>query len=259
MALHDFTSTLQLFGFSEEEVAVYIASLEFGTQPASIIAKKAHLKRGQTYNILSQLKDKGVIQEFTKNGVRQFSSQSPSTLLSLLSAREEEITVQKQKILQILPLLEKLRNPLITQPKVRFYQGVSGLKEVYNDTIKTPNKTMYAVCDFDHTFPAEHSKELHTWLWNYTDRRAGRNVKFVGIVNKSKESDLAYKWRRKQKRTMKMLTDVYLPVELIIYGDKVALISTKEDMVGVIIEDKPIADMLRNMHQAIWPFLPDYQ
>ncbi|MSR87168.1 hypothetical protein EXS70_03290 [Candidatus Peribacteria bacterium] len=259
MAIQDFLSTLQIFGFTPEESAVYLVSLELGAQPASVIAKKAKLKRGQTYNVLSQLKDKGIVQEFTKDGVRQFTGQSPSTLLSLLAAREEDLAVQKQKILQLMPFLEKLRNPLIVQPKVRFYQGVSGLKEVYNDTIKVPDQVVYAVCDFEHTFPAEHSKELHNWLWQYTDRRAAQNVTFHGIVNKSKESDLAYKWRRKQKRKMKMLKNVYLPVELMIYGDKVALLSTKDDMVGVIIEDKPIAEMLRNMLQAIWPFLPDYR
>ncbi len=255
----DFLQALLGLGFNGPESAVYLASLELGTQPASVIAKKAKLKRGQTYNILSLLKDRGVMQEFTKDGVRNFAGQSPSTLLSLLTSREEDLAVQKQKILQLMPLLEKLRNPLIVQPKVRFYQGVSGLKEVYNDTIKVRGHVVHAVCDFEHTFPAEHSTELHDWLWKYTDRRAAQNVTFHGIVNKSKESDLAYKWRRKQKRKMKMLKNVYLPVELMIYGDKVALISTKEDMVGVIIEDKPIAEMLRNMHQAIWPFLPDYK
>lgn len=258
MAHQDSLTALQALGFTAEEAAVYLVSLELGSQPASVLAKRAHLKRGQTYNILSQLKDRGIIQEFTKNGVRHYVGQSPSVLLSILMTHEEELAVQKQKILQLMPLLEKLRNPLIIQPKVRFYQGVTGLKEVYNDTIRVPDQVMHAVCDFEHTFPEEHSAELHDWLWKYTDRRAAQNIMFYGIVNKSKESDLAYKWRRKQKRKMKMLRNVYLPVELIIYGNKVALISTKDDMVGVIIEDKPIAEMLRNTHQALWPYLPEY-
>lgn len=254
-----FTGLLAQIGFSTAESLVYIASLELGSQPASVIAKKAAMKRGQTYNVLSQLKDRGIVQEFIKDGVRQFTAQSPSYLISILAARQEDMAVSRQRLLQALPLLEKLRNPLIVQPKVRFYQGVDGLKEVYNDTIRLPEKTVYAVCDFEHTFPKEHSQQLHEWLWRYTDRRAAQNVHFNGIVNKSKESDLAYRWRRKQKRTMKMLIGAYLPVEIMVYDDKVALISTKDDMVGVIIEDRPIAEMLRNFIQAVWPFLPDYK
>lgn len=258
----DSSALLSLFGFfglDREESSIYLASLELGSQPASILAKKAGLKRGHVYNILSRLKDRGIMHEITRDGVRYFDSRSPSTLLSLLANKEEEIAVQKQKLLQVLPTLEKLRNPLIVQPKVCFYQGVERLKEVYNDTIRVKNQPLYAVCDFEHAFPETQDKELHDWMWKYTDRRAKQGVYYIGIVNKSKDSDLAYKWRKKQKRKMKMLKGVYLPVEINVYGDKVALISTSEDMVGVIIEDKPIAEMLRNFHQAMWPFLPDYK
>ena len=64
---------------------------------------------------------------------------------------------------------------------------------------------------------------------------------------------------KKQKRKIKMLKSTYLAVELMIYGSKVALMSTKEDMAGVIIEDAAIADTLRNFHKAMWHFLPDYK
>ncbi len=253
------TVILEQFGFSGPEAAVYLASLELGPQPASIIARKAKLKRGQTYNVLSSLKDRGIVQEFIRAGVSNFSGRSPSTLLSMLASREEEIAVQKQKLLQAIPMLEKLRNPMIVQPKVRFYQGVEGLKEVYNDTIRVKNQPIYALCDFEHAFPENQNKELHDWMWKYTDRRAKQGIEYIGIINKSKDSDLAFKWRKKQKRKMKMLRGVYLPVELNVYGNKIALISTKDDMVGVIIEDAPIAEMLRNFHKAMWGFLPEYK
>lgn len=254
-------SLLPLFSFfklSEDETRVYLSSIELGAQPASTIAKKTGLKRGYVYNILSRLKDSGLMHESERSGVRCYDAQSPSALLSLLGNREEEIAVRKQQLLQLLPVLEKLRNPLIVQPKVRFFQGVEGLKEVYNDTIRIPKQPIYAICDFENAFPESANKELHDWMWRYTDRRAAQGVWYHGIVNRSKDSDLAYRRRTKQKRKMKMINGVDLPVELNIYGNKVALISTKEDLVGVIIEDAPIAGMLRNVHQVLWHLLPDY-
>jgi sugar-specific transcriptional regulator TrmB len=255
----NFSTVLQQFGFSKPEAEIYISSLSLGPQPASIIAKNAGLKRGHAYNVLSQLKDRGIMQEFIRGGVRHFVGSPPATLLSLLTSQEQTIALQKQRLLQMMPALEKIRNPLILQPKVRFFQGVEGMKEVYNDTIRIPKKIIYALCDFEHLFPASQSSELHNWLWEYTNRRAAKGVWLYGIINKSPESDIAYKWRRKQKRKMKMLRNVYLPVEYIVYGDKVAFISTKEDMVGVIIENKPIAETLRNFHKAMWGVLPDYR
>ena len=249
---------LQQLGLSIQQANIYLSSLAIGAQPASVIAKNTGLKRAHTYNLLEQMKDAGYIQEFIKDGVRHFVSCSPATLLSMLTNRAQEIEVRKEKLLQMLPVLDTIRNPLIVQPKVRFYQGVEGLKEVYNDTIREPVGAIYALCDWDHLFPATESKELHDWMWDYADRRAAKNISFLAIANKSPESDVAFRLGRKQKRKIKMLKGVYLPVELMVYGSKVALMSTKDDMVGVIIENAAIAETLRNFHQAMWPLLPDY-
>lgn len=255
----DIKIALKEFGLTEPEIAVYLASLELGPQPASLIAKKAGLKRGHTYNMLELLIRKGIVQEFIKDKVRYFSSRSPGTLLSIIEHKEEQIEIQKQKLMQIIPMLEKISNPLLVQPKVRFFQGIEGIKEIYEDTIRIPNQTIYAIGDFEYYFPENQNKQLNNWIWDYATRRAKKNIWYIGIVNKSKMSDQAYSRRKEQKRKLKMLTGIYLPVEINIYGNKVALMSTYRDMVGVIVEDAPITDTLRNFHQAIWKFLPDYR
>lgn len=249
---------LEGFGLSEPETRVYLALLELGTQPASIIARKAGLKRGHTYNVLALLMQKGVVQEFEKKGVRTFTCTRPTGLLSLLEQRAEELEGVKRGLLQSLPLLESIINPLAIQPKVRFYQGVEGIKQIYEDTLHFPAQDLYALGDFEHYFPRENSPELNDWMWDYCDRRARAGIRYIGIVNKSPTSDLAFKRRKGQKRVFKMLEGIDLPVEVNIYGDRVAVISSSKDMVGLVIEDAPTADTLRNFHQAVWKMLPDY-
>lgn len=253
------TSTLRDFGLTDPELAVYLASLQLGAQPASVIAKKAGLKRGHTYNMLALLIQKGLVQEFIKDKVRFFSSRPPATLIGILEHKEEQIEIQKQKLLQAIPLLEKIRNPLLVQPKVRFFQGVEGIKEIYEDTIRVPRQNIYALGDFEYYFPETQDKQLNDWIWSYASRRAKKNIWYIGIINKSPMSDRAYRRRHEQKRKLKMLKNIYLPVEFNIYGNKVAVMSTYRDMVGLIIEDTPIAETLRNFHQAIWKFLPKYR
>lgn len=246
------------FGLAEPEMQVYMALLEYGSQPASLLAKKAGLKRGHTYNILALLIGKGVVQEFEKDGVKYFSGCDPTTLITLLAHKAEELETKKNTLLQVVPDLERIRNPLSVQPKVRFFQGIDGIKQIYEDTLKVKNQNIYAIGDFDHYFPEEKSKELNDWMWKYCTRRAKHGIWYVGIINKSRTSDLAFKKRVNEKRKFKMLKDVDLPVEVNIYGDKVAIISSSKDMVGLIIEDKPTADTLRNLHQAVWQILPEY-
>src|SRR3989344_5977681 len=78
---------LQGFGLTEPEVSVYFALLEFGSQPASILAKKAHLKRGHTYNMLALVMQKGDVQEFEKDGTKYLTGCSPSVLISIFHGR----------------------------------------------------------------------------------------------------------------------------------------------------------------------------
>ncbi|MBI4994884.1 hypothetical protein HZC21_04560 [Candidatus Peregrinibacteria bacterium] len=255
----DAQNILKDFGLSEPEIKVYLASLELGSQPASIIAKKAGLKRGHTYNMLERMIQKGIVQEFTKHKVRYFNSRSPATFMSILEHRQDELKKLRQGLIQVIPDLQRIFNPLLLQPKARFFQGVEGIKEIYEDTIRVKNQNIYGIGDFEYYFPEQKNKELNEWIWNYADRRAKKNIWYIGIVNKSYMSDLAYRRRKKQKRKLKMLKAVYLPVEINIYGNKVAIASTYRDMVGLIIEDAPIAENLKNFHQSIWKFLPDYK
>ncbi len=249
---------LQGFGLSDPEIRVYFTLLELGSQPAGVLAKKTGLKRGHTYNVLAQLVGKGIVQEFEKDQVKYFVGCSPSVLISLLERRTEELDVRKRTLLQVLPDLEHIRNPLAVQPKVRFFQGVDGIKEIYEDTLRVRNRNLYAIGDFDHYFPREQNQELNDWMWRYCTRRAKHGIWYIGIVNQSLTSDLAFKKRRGEKRKLKMLQSIELSVEVNIYGNKVAIISSSRDMVGLIIEDQPTADTLRNLHQAVWKMLPDY-
>lgn len=253
------SAILAPLGLSGADSKVYLALLEIGAQPASVIARKAGLKRGHTYNVLAELTRMGLVQEFEKRSVRYFSPAEPQTLLSILKHRQDELDMEKRRLLELLPDLERIKNPLSVRPKVRFFQGISGIKEIYEETISVPGETLYAIGDFEHFFPMENSRELNDWMWKYSARRAKKGIWYFGILNKSRTSDMAYKTRVAQKRKLKMLQGADLSVEVNIIGDKVAIVSSSKDMVGLIIEDKPTADTLRNFHKALWMILPDYK
>ena len=96
------TTVLSALGLSAPEIAVYTELLAIGAQPASVAAKKAKLKRGHTYNVLGELTHKGLVQEFTKSGVRYFSAAPPQTLLSILANRQDELDLRRREILTVI-------------------------------------------------------------------------------------------------------------------------------------------------------------
>ena len=119
----DIVTALRAFGLNDVEIAVYTSALQLGSRPASVIAQKAGLKRAHTYNVLATLAEKGIIQEFVKNSVRHFTASAPAALLSTMEEREKQLEKQKSLLSSIIPELERLRSPLISRPRVRFFQG----------------------------------------------------------------------------------------------------------------------------------------
>lgn len=245
------------FGLTEPEVAVYRAVLELGARPASIIAQKARLKRGQTYNVLASLIERGIVQEFEKNGVRHFTASPPKSLVSVVENQEMELAARKEKLIDILPELEKLMKPAISRGRVRYYQGVEGVKEIFEDLIRVPGQPIYALVDFDYTWSLKRDA-IQRWMMSWIKRRKENEIWYYGILNKSAGSDLAVSTREAHKRELKMVQNLHLPVEINVYGPKVAVVSTNEETMGVVIEHEGLATTLKNLHQAVWSILPQY-
>ncbi len=255
--LQQIDQALEDFGFNNLEVEVYRALLKSGSRPASVIAEQANLKRAHTYNILNSLMDKGLVQQFLKNGVKQFSCSPPTSLLTIVEQREDRLASQKKQLTEILPLLQQLRNPLAAEPKVHFFRGSDGIKEIYEDMLRTPNITIYGLIDVKYTNNFADDDNMR-WLNSFVRRRAERNISWHGIINRSEDSDIAVGSRHPAKRQCKMIEGVELPVAVEVYNSKVAITSTHHESVGFVIENENVAAALRNAHQAIWPFLPDY-
>ena len=84
---------LQKIGLSEKDSEVYLACLELGTQPASVIARKAGLKRPTTYLILEELLKKGLVSEYTGSNVKFFTAVSPDYLLNYIEKQRREFDI----------------------------------------------------------------------------------------------------------------------------------------------------------------------
>lgn len=250
-------SALQEFGLSAAEIAVYQALLALGPRPASIVAQRTGLKRGHTYNLLKSLMDMGIAQEFVKNSIRHFTVSPPSSLVSMLELRADELERQKQQLRKIVPELERLRDPARRDPRVRFFRGLEGVKEIYEDMLRYPGQDIRAVLDVQYSWTVQ-GGEPQEWLLSFIKRRVERDIWWRAILNRSERSDFAVSTRPNTKREVKMVEGLDFSVELSIYANKVALLSTGDEFIGVLIENDPVAESLRNLHCLAWAVLPDY-
>ena len=245
------------FGLGQEEIAVYRAVLESGARPATVIATLADLKRGQTYNILKKLIELGIVQEFFKSGVRQFTCSPPSILPALLAQQIEEIEDKKKRLEKIVPLLQQLQYPASIAPKFQVFRGISGIKEIYKEILKSSDCEIQAIIDVEYD-PIFSEGDNFRWINSFIEKRSSRNLWWHGIINKSPGSDQAVSRRRSDKRMAKMITGAELPMSVQVCEAKVAIFSY-EDRLGFLLENEKLAATLKGMHSALWRALPEYQ
>ena len=241
-------------GLSKKEAKIYMKLLELGSQPASVISRRIKLPRSTTQFILESLVEKHFAIRTAKNGVYNYSAESPENLKYVFESSKNKFLSQidqKQKNLKkIIPDLISVVRGDVFQPKVLHYDGVDGIRALYEDTIKEKN----AIYAFENI--ANMTPEVLKFLRNdYVLRRVKKkNFAYViAPVNKANKQ-----LRNEDKnclRKTKLIPKKDFPVEIEvnIYGRKVAFFSYKADeMFGVIIESAAIANSMKAVFNVCW-------
>lgn len=257
--LGEVAAALSGIGLNEAEIRVYQASLSLGTRPASIIAEKAGLKRSHTYNILSTLQQKGIVQEVIKNSVRHFTCSPPHALIGIIDNQLGDLEQKKRSLESVIPILQGMLGGLARQPKVRFFQGKQGIREIFEDILRTPNvKEMCSFVDLQYSW-SSFDEDMKHWVTSFIERREEKDIWWKAIAVNSDISNRELGRRSSRKREVKLVDGMRITAEINCYGPKVALTSTSEEMVGVVIENEPIVETIRGIHRYLWQLLPTYQ
>ena len=135
----DLKQTLGRFGLEGKKADVYLVALQLGSASAQEIAKRAGLKRPTVVEVLEGLVRRGLMSVVTEKRTRMFAVEPPRKLL----AQAEE---QERQARLVLPSLEALYGKSRSRPSVQFYEGIEGIKTVYEDTLTASKKKLRGFC-----------------------------------------------------------------------------------------------------------------
>lgn len=240
--MNNIITTLEQLGIEEKQAKVYLACLELGTATIQDLAQKSGIKRTSIYNFLEEIKDKGLVSE-TKKGNKVFLiAEDPNNL-------KNKLENNLKKIEEVMPDLMGIFNLPGSKPKMRYYEGLDGIKKVYIDTYSHGGK-LYGFADWDKIMPND---EMDDWLWEFATERARRKVKFYAIVKDGRFAREAQAREKEQLRESKIVSDVQFETELNMYGNnRVAMMSFRRPYSAVIIEDKAIYNTLMSIWKLLW-------
>jgi HTH-type transcriptional regulator, sugar sensing transcriptional regulator len=238
---------LQQLDLTGKKADVYLACLELGPSTVIEIAKKAGIKRTTAYDILLDLVQKGLVSETSKGKKRLFVGEDPEKIKKDLERKENLLH-------EILPMLRSVYNVRGVKPKIRFYEGIEGLKETYNDTLKYSGEIL--------AFASEDVVKIlgKDWTAEYIKKRVKRELHARAIMPASEIISKDYFAKDPQHlRTSKLIDPKKYPfsMEINIYGhSKVSLMSSKEQL-GLVIESTEIYNTMKLIFELIWDNLPE--
>ena len=239
---------LKRFGLHKTEIRIYLYLLEQGLSTPPAIARGTGIARTNCYNILHDLKEKGLILEHQKGRKKAYIAADPEALSRSLDEKRELVN-------RILPDLRGLYTVQKNKPKIKFYEGFDQVKQVYWLTLSSREKKVYGLgstkelSDLDEAF-------FHTYIGSMKEK---------GIVLQDILSyDSGVKTVPDTKKVMGALYDVKLlphkcqelPTDILLWDENIALITLREPIFATVLTNTLLAKTFRIMVSILWDAIP---
>jgi sugar-specific transcriptional regulator TrmB len=240
---------LQSLGLSEKEAKTYLAALELGATSVMEISKKASLKRPTTYYAIGELIKKGLISTFEKGKKTYFVAESPERLISLVTIQKRRAAALEEDLAKILPALNRLFELIGERPRVRFFEGKEGIRAIQEDILKSKFKTMEEIV------PLEEALKVFPRRAGDYRQKIREKIEKMKIKNRviytAKKAILPSKEKFRERKHF-FLEKLPLSAEIVIYGKKIAIVTYKGKLMGLIVESEEIASSLRAIFDLAW-------
>lgn len=117
-------SLLQL-GFTKNESIIYETLCKYKELSGNELSKKAGIDRSVTYNLLSNLSEKGAVRSVIKTNKRLFSISEPENLL-------REIKLKENIAKDVIKEVKKIQQQDEYKNSVEIYEGVAASRKFYS-------------------------------------------------------------------------------------------------------------------------------
>jgi sugar-specific transcriptional regulator TrmB len=233
-------------GLTEKEAAVYIAMLRFGSAMASDITESTKISRASTYDTLTALGQMGLVTAYTEGGEHRYSAEPPERLLNVLRLQRREVEMRESLAERILPQLAAVHTVHATKPKIRYIEGIDGLRNMQReyeawdeDTIQLVGYDTFCTVS-DRRLTRDHHEILQ-------DRK--QSIRSLLVTNK--EIKLPNIPRLKVRCVPTSFFDA-VQGEVSVCGDRVLLFSYASGFIAIEITSPVIAATVRATLELAW-------
>lgn len=241
------TTILRKAGLTESQAKGYLALIEHGQLSPVELAEKTDESRTNGYMICEKLEKLGLASK--KEGKKALYTPTHPSALEVLAEKRRKILVRNEQEVKggLSPLIDMFYR-LREEPGARTLQGIEGIRSVYADTLRTPDKKIFLLRTAADSASSNLGREFFD---NYRQNRADSGIDTYAITPMN---EISYKHMLSGEDTLLRYHRTPLPdntytapVEIDVYGDKVALIAFGDTQMATIITSPPIAEAMRQV------------
>ncbi len=232
------TEALEGIGLSQTEIKVFLTLLELGETKANNIIKKSSLQSSSVYNAVNSLISKGFISYIKKSQIKYYRAADPEAIL-------DYIELKKGEYLKLLPQLKEKQNKTNNEG-VEFYKSFKGIKTLISQLLKDSKKG-----DIYRSFSVDDFGQFQT-----SGNKVFKLIKQLFIEKKIITKGIFHENTRRKPTKDSIMEKRYLNIPLLpntlIFQDRVAIISWKDEPSGILIHSKDIADNYAEFFDHMW-------
>jgi len=246
-----FKKLFEDLGLSENTRRVYLQLIENGASSARMLAENLSIPRPSVYDNLKLLIQKGLVIERNEENKKLFQVDDLKNLPRLLTNKISSLQKEEKELEDILPRL--LSQTQAIEPKIKFYSGVEGVRQVLNDMLWYKDLRTMAL------WPISEMVELlgKEYMADMNRKRIRQKLSTRGIWPEDKKVDLKnhpflgvgegfYREIRIAPKGMTWNMSYW------VYADKVAFISSRKETFGFVIHSRDFAEMIKAQFEVIW-------
>lgn len=241
---HRISLYLKKFDCTDREVEIYLKCLQLGSSTVQEIARNLNMNRVTVHSATQQLIDKGLLTETRKGKRRLILAEHPKALKQIVQKKMNELKQMDLNLDFLVDMLSKIQTEDSARPTVKFYEGVTGLKKMLEETLESKGEVFlfsFVQLLADAVGP--------DYLEDYVRRRAEKGIYTRLIFPKCSYGDRLMKKTTEYKITIKVLPDKFKwSAGFFSWNNKVAFLSYTEGKRTVtIIENKDISTFIRDV------------
>lgn len=235
-------------GLTENEAKVYFACLGLGPSPILKISRASGIKRTTVYSVIEALKQKSLVNIEMKGWKSLLAAESPDRLEQILETKRSKLKTDLPEFLALYNLKE-------SGSFIKYYEGMEAVKSVYTRLSKElrPRDDYMAISNqkqwlaLDEKFFMDFKKRVSKLNTNtrllLQDSDTAREFKKIGINFNEKVKILP--------------SNASLSTNLIITPSKVVIHQLVPPITAMVIENKNIVQMHKEMFEIIWKAIID--